>query len=244
MRTYSAALIFLLLTTLPAIGSVEKPELNNDIDVVWASSDGQRTEIFYSQRKEGIWQEPIQVTDNHYNNMYPVVDRDSNGRRWIFWTAHDSGRTEIHFATGDGQEWQASEILTSPKKSNLSPSMVVDKEDQVWVVWSANDDDLDDIMYAFHQNGSWSSPVTIHEPNNAPDLLPVVEIGGDGTPQVSWRAAREGRHVVLSSRWIDNDWSEPRIEEVDDPSQEESEEKIIELPHFVSRTSMVFVRVY
>lgn len=244
MRTYSAALIFLLLTTLPAIGSVEKPELNNDIDVVWASSDGQGTEIFYSQRKEGIWQEPIQVTDNHYNNMYPVVDRDSNGRRWIFWTAHDSGRTEIHFATGDGQEWQASEILTSPKKSNLSPSMVVDKEDQVWVVWSANDDDLDDIMYAFHQNGSWSSPVTIHEPNNAPDLLPVVEIGGDGTPQVSWRAAREGRHVVLSSRWIDNDWSEPRIEEVDDPSQEESEEKIIELPHFVSRTSMVFVRVY
>ena len=244
MLKYTAALILLLFTIVPAIGSVEKPELNNDIDVVWASSDGQRTEIFYSQRKEGVWQEPIQVTDNHYNNIYPVVDRDSNGTRWIFWTAHDNGRTEIHYATGDGLEWQSSEILSSSKKSNLSPSMVVDKEDQVWVVWSANNDDLDEIMYAFYQNGSWSSPVNVHEPNSAPDLLPEVEIGADGTPLVSWRTAREGQNVVLSSRWIDNDWSEPRIEEVDDSSQGESEEKIIELPQFVNRTSMVFVRVY
>lgn len=244
MSKYLMALIVLLITTLPASGSVEKMGLNNDIDVVWSSSDGLKTEIYYSQRKDGIWQEPVQVTDDHYNNLYPVIDRDSNGTRWIFWTAHERGRMDIHYTTGNGDEWQNSEILSSGKKSNFSPSMVIDTQDKVWVVWSANNDDLDDIMYAFYQNGSWSDPATVHEPNSTPDLLPVVEIGGDGTPQVSWRAAREGQNVVLSSKWFDTEWSEPHVEEAADSNQEEGEEKIIELPHFVNRTSMVFVRVY
>jgi hypothetical protein len=244
MHRYFVALIFLQLTILPAGGAVGETGLNNDIDVVWSTSDGLNTEIFYAQRKDGVWQEPVQVTDDHYNNMYPVVDRDSSGTRWIFWTAQERGRMDIHYATGNGAEWHNSGALSSGNKTNLSPSMVIDIQDNVWVVWSANNDDLDDIMYARYENGSWSDPATVHEPNSSPDLLPVVEIGGDGAPLVSWRAARQGQNMMLSSKWVDNGWSEPLIEESADSSQEYSEEKIIELPHFVNRTSMVFVRVY
>lgn len=243
-RFLIAATIWGIATVLPAIASVEVKELSNDIDVVWSSSDGLKMEIYYSQRKDGVWQEPVRVTDDYYDNMYPVIDRDSKGNRWIFWTAYDSGRMEIHYTTGDGSEWQNSTPLASDRKTNLSPSMVIDKQDKIWVVWSANDDDLDDIMYASFQNGSWSEPDSLHEPNETPDLLPEIELGGDGTPWVVWRAAREGKNVTLSSSWIENDWSEPLIEEIKDSDKDEGEEKIIELPQFVNRTSMVFVRVY
>ena len=244
MHRYLIAFMFIFFFSVPVSGSVGQKETGNDIDVVWSSSDGLKLEIYYSQRKDGVWSQPVKVTDDHYDNMYPVVDRDSSGNRWVFWTAYDGNNTEIRYATGHGDEWLSSEVLPSAKKTNLSPSVVVDSRDSVWVVWSANDDDLDDILYATRQNGVWSDPATVHEPNEAPDLLPVIELDGDGTPRVIWRAAREGKNMVLSSRWVDNDWSEPLIEEVKESDQQQGEENIIELPNFINRTSMIFVRTY
>ena len=244
MLRYLLSVVIGLVIVCPATATVEVAEMNNDIDVVWSSSDGLKMEIYYSQRKDGVWQEPVRITDNHYDNMYPVIDRDSSGKRWIFWTAYDNGRMEIHYTSGDGEEWQTSELLSSDNKTNISPSVVIDKQDRIWVVWSANNDDLDEIMYSFFQSGSWSDPDFVHEPNEAPDLLPVIDISGDGTPQVVWRAARGGKNVTLSSTWTENDWSEPLIEEIEDSDKDESEENIIELPQFVTRTSMVYIRVY
>ncbi|MGI9569617.1 MAG: hypothetical protein ACR2PH_07760, partial [Desulfobulbia bacterium] len=110
-------LIIWIVTVHPAIATVDVPEIDNDIDVVWSSSDGLKMEIYYSQRKDGVWQEPVRITDDHYDNMYPVIDRDSSGNRWIFWTAYDSGRMDIHYTSGDGEEWQTSELLSSENKT-------------------------------------------------------------------------------------------------------------------------------
>ncbi len=244
MLRYLLSMIIGLVVVCPANATVDVPDMKNDIDVVWSSSDGLKMEIYYSQRKDGVWQEPVRITDNHYDNMYPVIDRDSSGKRWIFWTAYDSGRMEIHYTSGDGEEWQTSELLSSDNKTNISPSVIIDKQDRIWVVWSANDGDLDEIMYSSYQSGVWSDPAFVHEPNDAPDLLPVVDIAGDGIPQVVWRAGRGGKNVTLSSRWIENEWSEPVIMEAEVVNKEDTEEKILELPQFVSRSSMVFVRVY
>ena len=244
MNRFVSITMLLLFTALPAIASVDADKLGNEIDVVWSSSDGQKMEIYYTQRTDGIWQEPVRVTDDHYDNMYPVIDRDSSGTRWIFWAAYAGGQMDIHYTSGDGVEWENNEILSSTKKTNTSPSMIIDKQDKIWVVWSANNDDLDDILYASFENGSWSGPDEVHEQNDAPDLLPTIEIAGDGSPRVEWRAARQGQNVVLSSRWIDNEWSEPLIEETEPADQENKEESILELPQFVNRTSMVFIRVY
>ena len=244
MLRYLLAAIIWIVIVHPAMATVDVGELNNDIDVVWSSSDGLKMEIYYTQRKNGVWLEPVRITDDHYDNMYPAIDRDSSGKRWIFWTAYDSGRMEIHYTSGDGEDWQTNELLSSENKTNISPSVVIDEQDRIWVVWSANDDDLDDIMFSSLQNGSWSDPAIVHEPNEAPDLLPVVDIVGDGTPQVVWRAAREGQNIVLSSRWVDDDWSEPVIEEVEAGEKDTTQERIVELPQFVSQSSMLFVRVY
>lgn len=242
-RHFLATLIFVIVG-LPAIASESVSELEGDIDVVWSSSDGIKMEIYYSQRHKGGWLKPVQVTDDYYDNMYPVIDRDSSGKRWIFWTAYDRGRMEIHYTSGDGEEWSTADVLSSDNKTNISPSVVIDDQDRIWVAWSANNGDLDDIMYAFYQNGFWSDPTTVHDPNEDPDLLPVIEIGGDGVPQVRWQAVRAGENVILLSKWIDNEWSIPKIEAAKSRENDDKEENSLELPSFVNQTSMVFIRLY
>ncbi len=218
--------------------------LSRDIDIVWSSSDGLKMEIYYTRLKDGVWLEPVQVTDDHYDNMYPVIDRDSSGKRWLFWTAYDNGVMEIHYGTGLDDEWQADEVLLTGLKTNLSPSAVIDKEDRVWVVWSANDGGLDDIMYASFQNNSWSDPERLHEENELADMLPVIELDPDGSPFVTWRGVRDGENTTLISRWVEGEWSDPEVHQSVEAAAEKAEEDQLELPPSVAQSSMVFIRVY
>lgn len=234
----------LLINAGLALGTVEQKILNSDIDVVWSSSDGMRMEIFYSQRKNGVWLDPIKVTDDHFDNMYPVIDRDSDGTRWIFWTAYENGKMELHYTTGEGDEWQNSEVLSADRKTNISPSVIIDKKDRIWVVWSANDGQLDDIMFAHFDNGSWSDPANVHEANEVADMLPVIELDGAGTPAVTWRTFRDGENIALSSQWMDNEWAEPVILKSESESDQGDGDKTLELPSFLNQSSMMFVRVY
>lgn len=234
----------ILLGCSSALAAIDNQSSVNDVDIVWASSDGLRMEIYYSQRTDGVWQDPVRVTDDHYTNLYPVVDRDSTGKRWIFWTAYDNGRMEIHYSTGQGDEWQASEVLAAEKKTNISPSAVVDKEDRVWVAWSANDGELDDIMYAYFHDNSWSDPAPVHAENDAADMLPVIAVDGAGIPAIDWYTINNGEKVIVSSRWIENKWTEPKFRKNDADSTAESEERTLELPPFLGQYSSVFIRVY
>lgn len=232
---FSCALIIADTTTDPP---------SQDIDIVWSSSDGLKMQIYYTRLIDGAWLEPVQVTDDLYDNTYPVIDRDSSGRRWLFWTAYDNGAMEIHYATGQDDEWQTAEVLETDMKTNISPSAVIDGEDRVWVVWSANDGGLDDIMYAFFQDNSWSDPERVHAENELPDMLPVIELDPVGAPLVTWRGLVNGENTTFISRRVEGEWSDPEIDESVQEAAEEAEEELLELPPFVAKSSMVFIRVY
>lgn len=226
----------------PLFGMVAKPINEREVDVVWSSSDGRRVEIFYAHKKEGSWTEPIRITDDYYDNMYPVIDRDSTGKRWVFWTAYDNGNMELRYTTGENEDWRDGETLADDMKTNIAPSVIIDKQDTVWVVWSANDGDLDDIYYAFNENDSWSQPDHLHDRNGVPDMLPEIELDGAGTPQVSWKTLKNGITATLMSRWTEDEWSDPEVRELAEANSKEDE--TLELPSFVRNGSMVFVRVY
>lgn len=241
---FSLILLAILFSSVLVSAAVDSNRLDQDVDIVWSSSDGLKMEIYFAQRKDGIWLEPVQVTDDHYDNMYPVIDRDSSGRRWIFWTAYDSGSMELRYTTGEGDAWQTSEMLQTDMNTNISPSVVIDKEDRVWVVWSANDGGLDDIMYAYYQDNGWSDPETVHEENEVPDLLPVIGIDPAGSPVVTWRTLRNGENATFLSRWANGEWSEPEVQKIETKTDEEGEKNLLELPSFVKKSSMVFIRIY
>ncbi len=242
-RLVTLIALFLASISAATIGAIAK-EPGPDVDVVWSSSDGLKTEIFYAQRKDGVWLDPVQVSDDHYDNIYPVVDRDSSGRRWIFYTAHYNNTMELHYATGQNEDWQPGETLKTGRQTNLSPSLVVDKEDRVWVTWSANNGGLDDIMFAYYSDGSWSDPALVHEENEVADMLPVIDIDQSGAPFITWRVVKDGKNFIVLSRWENGKFSEPEVQQADAADSEESELDELELPPDVKNGSMMFVRMY
>lgn len=235
-----------VLSAFYAVASVEQQAIGNEVDAVWSTSDGIRLEIFYSQQVDGVWTEPVQITDDHYDNMYPVVDKDSTGKRWIFWTAYNNGRMELHYATGKDDNWETSDSLTAEMKTNIAPSVVIDEKDTVWVTWSANDGKLDDILYAYNENNSWSGPELLHEANDQPDILPEIELDPNGIPMVNWQSRANGNYKRLISRWLGDDWSEPMIQPVEEKegSDVSSEKQQLALPPSLNKSSLVFIRVY
>lgn len=246
------ALCLVVVLSLPilAAGNAEStltdpaPE-NPEIDVVWSTSDGLKMEIYYSRRSKGIWSDPEQVTDDHYDNMYPVVDRDSSGRRWVFWSAYDNGRMELRYATSREDGWERSENLASELRKNLAPSVVIDSQDRVWVAWSANDGGFDDILAVYYQDGSWSEPVRSHGENDIPDILPTLELDPDGNPVIYWQMLSDGKYIKVTSRWTGSEWSETEIvSEERSEDKPEVEENLLELPSFLSKSGSVFIRAY
>ena len=237
----------LSLITVFSAGSpsaaVIQPLTERDVDVVWSTSDDQRQEIYYANKTEGLWTEPVRITDDYYDNMYPVIDRDSSGRRWVFWSAYSNGSMELRYTTGENGNWAEGETLAAEMTTNISPSVIIDKDDTVWVVWSANDGELDDIYFAVNEKGSWSSPANLHESNSVADMLPEIEFDGSGRPSVSWRRLHDGKPTVVTSRLTDNQWSEPEVMETIDTTDQEDGETL-ELPSFINNSSMVFVRIY
>ncbi len=237
------------VTALAMVGAVtvaaEELPAQQEIDVVWTKSDGIRPEIFLTTNSGGTWSDPVMVTDDYFDNMHPVIDRDSGGTRWLFWTAYDNNRTEIRYTTGIAGEWEKSKSLASEMKSNSGPSAVIDKNDAVWVVWSASDGDLDDIYYAVNKDGEWSETQILHEPNEVPDTLPVIELNGEDGVSVSWKQLQDDKYVSVSSVYDGSEWSSPDVvQESDEPENEDSGADKIVLPDFLGNGGMIFVRAY
>ena len=240
----TTCVVFILLATIGS-GFAQESDPLKEIDVVWSQSDGIRPEIFYTSRAAGNWSEPEMVTDDYYDNMHPVIDRDSNGVRWLFWSAYDSQRTEIRYTSGSSGEWQGSGTLADTMAANNAPSVVIGKDDTIWVVWAGNDGGLDDIYYASGVAGKFSETNRLHGPNESPDVLPVVELNENDLPVVSWKQMQEGRYVTVRSEFDGSAWSEPvTVQEEEQQGSASGSEEMIELPEFVTNSGLVFIRSY
>jgi hypothetical protein len=216
-----------------------------EIDVVWSQSDGIRPEIFFTSSTGGSWSEPVMLSDDYYDNLHPVIDRDSQGTRWVFWRAYDNQKTEIRYTTGSSGNWEETKPLSEALQANNAPSVVIDAADTVWVVWSANDGGMDDIYYAVHKDGNWSKPAQLHETNDVPDILPVIELNDEQLPQVTWKRMEGGRYLAVTSSYDGSGWSEPVLrQDGEQPDDDKVGEEVIELPDFVSNSGLVFVRTY
>jgi hypothetical protein len=218
--------------------------VTGDADLVWVESDGIRHEIFYSSFKDGAWRAPLQVTDDYFDNLHPVIDRDGKGRRWLFWTASDDGRLTLHYVVDDKGKWSEVKDVPTDLHSSIAPSIVIDDRDVLWLVWSGNTGTVDDIYWATLQDGKWSEPQTVHEKDDVPDILPKITLQDDGTLRVAWKKIIDGRYRKVESFQTDGQWSTPRVVEEKDSERAVPEKEKIPLPDFVRDDDRAFVRLY
>ncbi len=218
----------------------------HDADVVWIEYDGIRHEVFFTTLHGGKWSPPFQVTDDYFDNLHPVIDRDKQGKRWLFWTASDDGKLSLHYATYSDSEWSDIQNVPVELHSSIAPSVAVGRKNVLWLVWAGNTGNVDDIYWATLQEGEWSTAETLHEKDDVPDILPKISLTKTGALQVVWKKFLDGRYQDVQSMRDGIKWSSPVvIEDVDETGidilQKEQE---IPLPAFIKDDDKAFVRIY
>ena len=212
------------------------------MEMIWSESDGLRHEIFTSSYEDGVWQDPVQITDDNANNLHPSIGVDSSGKKWAVWTAMEGSSVEVRYSVYEGDTWSDVQTLPSTLSSNIKPSLIVDDSDVPWVVWTGNSDDDDDIYFMLYKNGEWTEEARVHSDNDVPDILPFIDTDDENRPVVTWqRYQSEEGYVQVQSIWQDGAWSEPELVEVAEETEEEEDEQVV-IPQFVGDTRQVFLR--
>jgi hypothetical protein len=213
-----------------------------EMEIIWAESDGLRHEIFTSSYRSGVWQQPEQLTDDNANNLHPTIDAASNGSKWALWTAIDNGQFEIRYAVFEDEEWSDVQTLPSSLEVNIKPSVIVDGDNVPWVVWSANNNDDDDIYYSRFINGEWTEESCIHEDNSFPDVLPFIDVDDKGRPIVTWERFVDSGYANVQSVWDDGEWGEVTVRVEQEEEESSADERQVAVPEFITDTSQVFLR--
>ncbi len=232
--------ILVILFVCSSAYSAEK-----EADAVWIESDGMRHEVFYSSFIAGSWSEPVQVTDDYFDNLYPVIDRDSQGKKWLFWTASDNGKLFLRYTTSTGSGWAESKDVPVELHSSIAPSMLIDSDNVLWLVWSGNTGGQDDIYFATCRKGIWSSPKTLNPEDEVPDILPQIFLAGNNEITVIWKKYLNGSYRQVQSTWDGKKWSSfAEIEPIGKTEAEQLEDQEIPVPAFIRDDERAFIRIY
>lgn len=249
-RIASFSLVFILIGLLFSFVTASRgwaadaTEQSVGAELVWSQSDGLRHEIFSSSFCAGEWTEPQQITDDNADNLHPSIDIGPDGRKWVAWTALEESGMELRYSHHDGDRWQPPALIPSDLASNIKPSIMVAEDGVVWVAWSANDGGLDDIYYSRFLNGEWGDARPIHEPNQVPDILPLLGLDETGTPLVMWQRYQNGGYVQVESIWEGSAWGEPTDFSQEDELTDEQDvlAQSLTLPDFVIDIRQIFVK--
>jgi hypothetical protein len=184
------------------------------VEVVWSQRDDSAHEaIYYADKKQdGIWSEPVKITNDRFINMHPVIANGEGGRKWVVWTATNQSGSFIHYSIFADGTWSSSHDISSPLASNIAPYIAVDSSNVAWVVWSGNDGTSnDEIYFSRFRTGKWDNPVRLNPANNVPDVLPQITFVNNNTPVVIWHGFRDGAYHRLQSTWNGVSWSKPAV---------------------------------
>ena len=237
--------LLLCLLILPSLSN-GKTSTEAEQDIVWSQSDGLRHEVFTSSYKEGTWTSPVKITDNNANNLHPILEKGSNGVKWLFWSAVRPNGISIEYAMLENNEWSGPIKLPMEQNSSITPSILADTQGPIWLVWAGNNGGNDDIYVSRYQKEKWSKPQVLHAPNEVPDITPEIAYNKEGKIEVSWIGFRGNSYTKLASVYTENTgWSaeQEKLENEEEDAQE-TEEQDVELPSFLPSNSQFFLKIY
>lgn len=237
----------LFFLALPCQGKEEKAAAVQQ-DLVWSQSDGLRHEIFFSnqRQKNGEWTPPVKITDNNANNLHPVLEIGTDGRKWLFWSAVRPDGISVQYAVMQNNVWSEPQTLPLEQHSAITPSALADKDGGIWLVWAGNDGGNDDIYFSRFQGEKWTAPQIVHAPNEVPDIKPELSCNDEGKIEVDWIGFRNNAYKKIASVYTDNTgWSaEQEKLETEEEDVRNEEDPQTELPSFLPGDSQFFLKMY
>ncbi|MCA9192352.1 MAG: exo-alpha-sialidase [Planctomycetales bacterium] len=175
-------------------------------------------QIYLQLLKNGIWSEPVAVTDGKLELYRPAVAMAGDGRIWVFYSAHqdadenlDHGNWELmarSFAS-DGSVPSEPINISSTAGTDFMPAATCDSQGQVHVVWIGAREGNFHVFHAQQSGQGFSAPkrVSRFEGN---EWEPAITSDSQGNVAIAWDTFDKGDYdVYVSTRGSGGEFSQP-----------------------------------
>jgi hypothetical protein len=149
---------------------------NGNIIIVWMESDGTNSHIFKSERWNGIWTYPANLSDhislNGQDAIEPHVAMDNNGNAIIVWMQSDGANLQVFKSERRNGVWANPTSLSdhiSPSGQDVgwndplmgTAQVAMDNNGNAIIVWYQSDGSTQQIFKSEYRNGAWQHPANL-----------------------------------------------------------------------------------
>ena len=176
---------------------------------VWASPAPQRTTtIHYAQRVDGRWGEVKQLAINKGLHVTPVIAADTKGTLWIIWVEQTADENILRYAVIRRNGMETGRVGAVGGEQSYAPAIMIDNQARPWIAWSGVvDDTLADIFTSRWDGSGWEKPLLVNTKNQMPDITPILGLGDNNIPWVSWFGFNAShRYVQFVAEWQHDGW--------------------------------------
>ena len=185
--------------------------VNGQTYAVWSQLNNGVKAIYISQLQNGQWLEPIRLSQDSTQSIYPVINIGTDGWIRVAWQVEDSSR--VQYIEWDGKEFGPIEEVpfnqsaSGQRARNLVASL--DRLNRLHLMLRVENT----LQYLFRSNNSWSKAEYVHEVGG--EALAVgsniaVALDHVGNVNAAWSSALvDGTPVLRYRRRTNEGWSRP-----------------------------------
>lgn len=155
--------------------------------------------------RNGVWSEPIAVTDGEHEYYRPAITVAGDGRVWVFYSAHlgadenlDYGNWELmarSFAA-DGSDPSEVVNVSGAVGTDIMPAAATDSDGRVWAAWVGARGDRFHVFTAHQVESGFSSPARVSN-FQGNEWEPAIAADDRGNLAVAWDTFDKGDYDVF-----------------------------------------------
>ena len=180
-----------------------KPRLVVDSEgilyMVWQEETENGGEIFYLESSIGNLSssEPINVSNNVFEDWNPSLFVDGEGIAHIVWQGNATGDWEIYYTKKTGESFLTPVNVSKSPLNDMYPSLYVDSNRDIHVAWNGYGDKDSEIYYVKSSTAAldFSNLVNVTA-NDFDDYYPSLFVGLDGLIRIAWELYEEDRGEI------------------------------------------------
>lgn len=170
---------------------------NGEAVIVWTQFDGVTEQIFRSEYRNGVWNDPSSLSDNispsGQNAGSPHVSVNAGGDAIIVWHQSNGGNNQIFRSEYRNDVWtdpsDLSEFISPAGQDAFFPKTALNKAGEAVIVWRQSDGTNPQVFRSEYRNGAWIDPSGLADnisPNGINVLRPETAMGDNGDTVIVW----------------------------------------------------------
>jgi hypothetical protein len=188
-------------------------------DLAYLAQPAGGEQLFLRILRDGVWSEPVAVTDGEHELYRPAIAVAGDGRVWVIYSAHldcdknlDHGNWELlarSFAA-DGGDPSPVVNISRAAGTDFMPAAASDSQGRVWATWVGARGNRFHVYTAHGEGDGFSPPQRISE-FTGNEWEPAIAADKRGHVAVAWDTFEKGDYdVYVATRGSDGSWSRPQ----------------------------------